>query len=413
MKQIIIFSLVSLVIALFSSCGNNNTSSNAGSGTTPVSPSTQNPPASGSANPATNTSAAEQTPTEDGANEFLISGKIANAPSQQLFLDKYSLAQNQQNVSNTVTSADGSFTLKGRVNEKGLYLIRLNQNVNWLIVLENGKYNFSGDANNIYKHSIEGSPESVAFSKFVVKAGENQLALNQLNQQYNVARSMGQMQQMITAQQQYQAKSQESLQYLRGTIETTEYPLIAIFAANLLSPEDNAEYLDKFIVKVNKQIPGSSYVSELKQKLDQATRLSIGRVAPDIKLKTPQGETVSLSSTRGKVVLLDFWASWCRPCRNENPHVVKLYNKYQSKGFDIFSVSLDQNMGKWVDAIKMDGLKWKNHGSTLQGWQCPVAATYDVHSIPNTLLLDKDGKIIAKNLRGDALENKLRELFGA
>lgn len=407
MKQIIIFSLV---VGLLSSCGNSDTGSNQKS---TAAPAAQNPAASSSDNPAANTTDAEPVPAEAASGEFIITGKVANAPSQQLFLDKYSLAQNQQNITSTATSADGSFTLKGKINEKGLYLIRLNQNANWLIVLEGGKINFTGDANNIYKHSVEGSPESMAFSKFIVKAGENQLALNQINQQYNTARGMGQMQQMITAQQQYQAKSQESQQYLRGTIETTEYPLISIFAANLLNPEDNAEYLESFIVKVNKQLPGSSYVSELKQKLDQATRLSIGRVAPDIKLKSPQGETVSLSSTRGKVVLLDFWASWCRPCRKENPQVVKLYDKYHSKGFDIFSVSLDQNMGKWVDAIKMDGLKWKNHGSTLQGWQCPVAATYEVHSIPNTLLIDKNGKIIAKNLRGEALESKLRELFGA
>ncbi len=410
MKQVIIFSLV---IGLLSSCGNSGTSGNQESSAAPAAPNAQNPAASGSAAPEADKTAAEQIPAEAVSGEFIVTGKIANAPSKQLFLDKYSLAQNQQNITNTTTSADGSFTLKGKINEKGLYLIRLNQNANWLIVLEGGKINFSGDANNIYKHSVEGSPESEAFSKFIVKAGENQLALNQINQQYNTARSMGQMQQMITAQQQYQTKSQESQQYLRGTIETTEYPLISIFAANLMNPEDNAEYLENFIVKVNKQLPGSSYVSELKQKLDQATRLSIGRVAPDIKLKSPQGETVSLSSTRGKVVLLDFWASWCRPCRKENPHVVKLYDKYHSKGFDIFSVSLDQNMGKWVEAIKMDGLKWKNHGSTLQGWQCPVAATYEVHSIPSTLLLDKNGKIIAKNLRGEALESKLRELFGA
>ncbi|MFB6307576.1 MAG: TlpA family protein disulfide reductase, partial [Flavobacteriales bacterium] len=140
-------------------------------------------------------------------------------------------------------------------------------------------------------------------------------------------------------------------------------------------------------------------------------KIKVGKKAPDIKMKTPSGDELALSSIKDKVVLIDFWASWCGPCRKANPHVVKLYNKYKDKGFEIFGVSLDKNKRKWVQAIKQDGLKWK-HVSDLKGWQSKAAAKYGVSSIPYTVLIDKEGKIIAKKLRGKDLEKKLEEIFG-
>lgn len=137
-----------------------------------------------------------------------------------------------------------------------------------------------------------------------------------------------------------------------------------------------------------------------------------GAIPPDISLTNPDGKTVSLSSLRGNVVMLDFWASWCKPCRAENPNVVKAYNKYHSKGFEILGVSLDKNKAPWVGAIAQDGLIWK-HVSDLKGWQSAPARDYGVTSIPMTFLLDKEGRIIGKNLRGPALEAKLAELFGS
>ena len=124
------------------------------------------------------------------------------------------------------------------------------------------------------------------------------------------------------------------------------------------------------------------------------------------------GNNISLSSLRGKIVLLDFWASWCGPCRKENPFVVNLYNKFKNEGFDIYSVSLDNDKNKWINAIKQDGLVWKNHVSDLNGWQSAGAAKYMVRSIPQTFLIDKNGTIIDIGLRGEALENKLNELLG-
>ena len=137
----------------------------------------------------------------------------------------------------------------------------------------------------------------------------------------------------------------------------------------------------------------------------------IGDEAPDFTAATPEGGTKSLKSLRGKVLLLDFWASWCGPCRRENPNVVAVYNKYKEKGFDVLGVSLDTDAARWKGAIQDDKLTW-HHVSDLGGWRSAPAQLYKVTGIPQTLLLDKNGVIIGKNLRGPALEEKLKEIFG-
>jgi len=143
-----------------------------------------------------------------------------------------------------------------------------------------------------------------------------------------------------------------------------------------------------------------------------ATSTSIGAIAPDLAFPDPDGNIRKLSDLRGKVVLLDFWASWCRPCRGENPHVVAMYQKYHDKGFEVFSVSLDREKESWKRAIAADGLVWPNHVSDLKYWSSEAARTYGVSSIPSTFLLDQNGRIIAKNLRGEALSNALKQIFG-
>ena len=139
-------------------------------------------------------------------------------------------------------------------------------------------------------------------------------------------------------------------------------------------------------------------------------RLAIGQVAPEIELPNPDGDLVALSSLRGKYVLVDFWAKWCKPCRQENPNIVRMFKKYNSKGFEVFGVSLDKNKSDWLQAIDEDGLHW-TQVSDLKFWNSAAAKTYDITAIPFAVLLDPDGKIIGKNLRGKALENKLAELF--
>ncbi len=157
-------------------------------------------------------------------------------------------------------------------------------------------------------------------------------------------------------------------------------------------------------------MPESSYTTRLAAAAKQIGPTVPGALAPDINLKTPEGETLALSSLRGKVVLIDFWASWCGPCRKENPNVKKLYEKYKDKGFEIYAVSLDNNGDRWKAAIAKDGLPWK-HVSDLGGWKSSAAQLYGVRSIPQTFLLDQEGRIIQTGLRSHQLDQVLYQLF--
>lgn len=149
---------------------------------------------------------------------------------------------------------------------------------------------------------------------------------------------------------------------------------------------------------------------------DQTAGVQVGQKAPDIELESPDGKIIKLSSLKGQIVLIDFWASWCGPCRRENPNLVRAYNKYKeakfkdAKGFEIFSVSLDNNREAWKAAIQQDGLSWKYHVSDLKKWNSSAAALYGVRAIPSSFLIDKNGIVIARNLRGNALDMELDKL---
>lgn len=142
---------------------------------------------------------------------------------------------------------------------------------------------------------------------------------------------------------------------------------------------------------------------------EPGTGTNIGDVAPDLKFKNPEGKEIALSSLKGSFVLIDFWASWCGPCRMENPNVVATYNKFKDKNFKIYSVSLDKNPGAWKAAIEKDGLVWPDHVSDLMGWQSQAAAVYGVNSIPTNFLLNPKGVIVAKNLRGHELASAVEK----
>jgi len=178
-------------------------------------------------------------------------------------------------------------------------------------------------------------------------------------------------------------------------------------------PRDKHATLHQEVIKaLYEKYPDHPIVSERnKVETSPANVTSIGSLAPELAFENPEGKIMKLSDLKGKVVLIDFWASWCRPCRLENPNVVAAYNKYHEKGFEIFSVSLDRDKGSWIKAINDDGLIWPNHVSDLGYWNSQGAKIYGVSSIPATFLIGKDGRIVAKNLRGAALENALKELL--
>jgi peroxiredoxin len=156
----------------------------------------------------------------------------------------------------------------------------------------------------------------------------------------------------------------------------------------------------------------ATYTNQLIKEKEAKKFLEPGNQAKNISLPNPDGDTLELVDLKGKVVLIDFWASWCAPCRRENPNVVNMYNKYKDEGFTVYSVSLDKDGAKWKAAIEKDGLVWPSHVSDLKGWQSSAAADYVVKSIPFTILIDKEGKIIGTNIRGVDLQNQLLAIFG-
>ena len=170
--------------------------------------------------------------------------------------------------------------------------------------------------------------------------------------------------------------------------------------------------LENVVNKFDTSIDSSQYTQSLKKRIDILRSVQIGKTAPDFTMSDSLGNPIRLSSLKAKVLLVDFWAAWCKPCRAENPNVVKVYNLYNKKGFDILGCSFDTNREKWLKAIKDDKLTW-HHVSDLQGWDNSAGKIYGINSIPANVLLDKDQKIIARNLRGEELQKKLAEIFGS
>lgn len=169
-------------------------------------------------------------------------------------------------------------------------------------------------------------------------------------------------------------------------------------------------YLKELYFGLSDKLKNTSFGQIIKSRIEKDEQAVLETVIADFEQEDLNGNKVSIKSLRGKYVLIDFWASWCSPCREENPNLVKLYEKYKAKGFEILGVSLDENKESWIAALKADNLSWV-HVSDLKGWNNAVSRQFKINAIPDNILIDGDGKIVAKNLRGEKLEEKLKELF--
>lgn len=221
------------------------------------------------------------------------------------------------------------------------------------------------------------------------------------------------------------ATGTSTIETVKKTIETAENPLLSMLLALQIQDFATPDYLDlhkSVSSRLEKTMPGSRYATDYASVLTTfqnqvamqkvgATTVAIGQPAPDIALSDPNGKVLKLSDLKGKVVLLDFWASWCGPCRRANPSVVAAYNRFKSKGFEIYSVSLDKDKDKWVEAIQQDGLNWTYHVSDLKFWSSQAAQLYQVQAIPQQYLIDRAGKIQAIAKAGFSLDSELEKLL--
>lgn len=199
---------------------------------------------------------------------------------------------------------------------------------------------------------------------------------------------------------------------MKDEIKQNKDELFTLMFIDMFPREQNAALHNEVFTALHSKYPDHPIVKERWNIMNSpASKVNIGAIAPELEFPNPDGKMLKLSDLRGKVVLIDFWASWCGPCRKENPNVTNIYRKYHDKGFEIFSVSLDSDAASWKRAIETDKLVWPNHVSDLKKWQSQAAAIYNVRSIPSTFLLDKEGRIVQKNLRGADLENAVKQLL--
>ncbi len=349
---------------------------------------------------------------------FTVTGKINKAtPGSFVYLETNS--QPTHKIDSTKVVAGNTFTINSKVADGGeVFVLNVGGGQKMALLVEGGEtlnvvadgYQMDAKTGQTGKATVTGSKNMEYYEKLNTLRTDMEAKVSNWNKQVAAATEKKDNKRIAQIEQEYQTTEQEVLTKVKAMLPDMGTSLVSLFALNFINIDSDFATYDALAQKFEKENPNSPHAKSLIGRVARIKGVSVGAPAPEISLSDTTGTPVALSSLRGKYVLIDFWASWCGPCRAENPNVVRMYNKYKDKGFAIYSVSLDQAKANWTKAIRNDNLTW-THVSDLKFWQSAAAQQYGVQAIPATFLLDKEGKIIAKNLRGDALEQKLEEVL--
>lgn len=360
---------------------------------------------------------------EELVDNFTISGKIEGGANQSLYLEALS-QQAKINVAEARTDSEGNFEMIGNIPGFGLYQLRLGETPDQIIpltLIPEDKITIKAQAETFtIKPEISGSKWANTmtrymklFSKFHT---EQELLMSKKDSIPNdvLTEAFIKLKQPVDSFAISEMKKDPANPF-NIILQNSATPAMGF---NSWDPA-NLDILKAVAEAYEKEFPDSPIATSMSNQVymievayqEHTANTSGTRAAPEIALPDPEGNERKLSDLRGNYVLIDFWASWCMPCRQESPNVVRLYRKYKNKGFTVFSVSLDDNVDAWKAAIEKDGLEWPNHVSDLKKWESPLPQLYGFNGIPHTVLINPEGNIIGVGLRGAELEQKLNELF--